>query len=496
MKRKYPDSFYNPITLAGAAIAAISFGLIIFLVVLEAFDSNPKPYMGIIAFVVLPSFLILGLILIAFGIYKERIRLASGKAARQFPIIDLNIPSHRLSTAIFSVGTILLLVFSAFGSFKAYEYTDSDEFCGTICHKVMEPEYTAYQTSPHAKVGCVKCHIGPGAGWFVRAKLSGAYQVYSVIFNKYSRPIPTPVENLRPAQGTCEQCHWPKHFYGEKKLTNYYYASNEANTPWSMTLLIKIGGGHDETGVTTGIHWHMNINNEITYTSLDKSRMVIPFVRAVSRDGKVTEYRTTDTKITDKMIADGVNRKMDCIDCHNRPSHIFHNPATSVNNFMSINEIDPQLPYIKSTAVNALEKNYTTKEIALDSINFIINNFYEAHYPEIEKTKKSSIQQAIKTVQKIYNRNYFPYMNANWRAFPNQIGHMYAPGCFRCHDGKHVSKEGKVISHDCNVCHTLIAQEFSDKSIEFSLNGIEYKHPIDIGDSWKTTACYVCHSEK
>ncbi len=496
-KRKYPDIFYNPISFMGAALASISLGIIIFLIIFEALEKNPKPYVGIVTFVVLPAVLIIGLLLIAFGAIRESRRNKRGITARKdFPVINLNDPKQRTALIVFSLGTIVLLFLSTFGSFKAYEYTDSDEFCGTVCHEVMEPEYTAYQTSPHAKVGCVKCHIGSGADWFVRAKLSGSYQVYSVLFNKYARPIPTPIENLRPAQQTCEQCHWPSHFYGEKKITNTYFASNEENSRWSMTLLMKIGGGHDETGVTTGIHWHMNINNEITYTSLDKRRMVIPYVRSVARDGKVTEYRTTDKNISDKMIAAGVSRRMDCIDCHNRPSHIYHNPAVSVNNFMSVDDIDTELPYIKSTAVNALEKGYSSKEIALDSIKIFIENFYEAHYPEIAREKKGSINQAITIVQKIYKRNYFPYMNANWRSFPDQIGHMYAPGCFRCHDGKHVSPEGKVISHDCNVCHTLLAQEFSDNKIEFSLDGIEYKHPIDIGDSWKTTPCYVCHAKK
>ncbi len=272
MKRIFPSSFYNPVTLVGAAIAGVSFGLILFLMVLESFSESPKPYMGIIAFVLLPAVLLIGLFILVFGIVRERRRIHSGKPEMHLPQIDLNNPKHRTAFAAFSLGTILLLLLSAFGSFKAYEHTDSDQFCGETCHKVMEPEYTAYQFSPHARVGCVKCHIGPGAGWFVRSKLSGTYQVYATLFNKYPRPIPTPIENLRPAQETCEQCHWPKHFFSEKQLQNTYFTSDEKNTKWTLNLLIKIGGGNVEAGPTSGIHWHMNIANQVTYATADSQR--------------------------------------------------------------------------------------------------------------------------------------------------------------------------------------------------------------------------------
>ncbi len=98
----------------------------------------------------------------------------------------------------------------------------------------MEPEHTAYQNSPHARVKCVDCHVGSGAGWYVRSKLSGAYQVYAVLANVYPRPIPTPIKNLRPARETCEQCHWPSHFSGQKEVINTYFKSDEQNTRWTI----------------------------------------------------------------------------------------------------------------------------------------------------------------------------------------------------------------------------------------------------------------------
>ena len=495
MKRIFPLSFYNPITLIGAGIATVSFGLILFLTVLELFAKEQKPYMGIITFILLPSVLLFGLALIAFGIWREHRRERLGKPhGMRLPQIDLNNPKHRTAFTFAVSGAILLLVFSAFGSFKAYEYTDSDEFCGEMCHSVMEPEYTAYQFSPHARVGCVKCHIGPGAGWFVRSKLSGAYQVYAVTFDLYPRPIPTPIQNLRPAQETCEQCHWPKHFFSEKQKENTYYLNDELNTRWKLNLLMKIGGGNIEAGPTSGIHWHMNINNEVLYAHTDSTRQSIPWIRTRSADGTERIYKSTETTLTDEEIAALPTRRMDCIDCHNRPTHIYHPPARSVNHIMALGWINAALPSVKSITVGALEQTYTTKESGLDSIRIFIEGFYREHYPEIARTRQTDIQRTVEETQKIFSRNYFPEMKVNWKRFTDNIGHLYYPGCFRCHDEKHLAEDGTALTKDCNVCHTILAQEFETGKQRLSLGGVEYQHPVDIGDAWKIMNCSDCHN--
>lgn len=495
MKRVFPESFYNIVTLVGAVIAVVSFGLILFLVLLEAVAEQPKPYMGIIAFVILPVFLLLGLVLIAIGIIREHRRARKGRPSNlHLPQVDLNNPRHRAAFLVFSVGTIVLLGLSAFSSFKAYEYTDSDQFCGEICHKVMEPEYTAYQYSPHARVGCVKCHIGPGAGWFVRSKLSGTYQVYAVTFNKYPRPIPTPIENLRPAQETCEQCHWPKHFFSEKLHQNTYFLSDEQNTRWTLDLLIKIGGGNIEAGPTSGIHWHMNIANELTYVHTDSQRQVIPWIRSRTAGGKETIYRSTENPISDDDLKKYTTRRMDCIDCHNRPTHIYHPPARSVNHIMSLGWIDPDLPNVKSVAVKALENPYSSKQVGLDSIKLVMEEYYRVNHPDVAVKKKAEIERAVVEVQRIFSRNYFPEMKVNWKRFTDNIGHLFYPGCFRCHDGKHVNDDGKVLSRDCNVCHTILAQQFEKDKLRLSLGGVDYRHPVDIGDAWKEMNCSDCHN--
>ena len=317
--------------------------------------------------------------------------------------------------------SILLLIFTAFGSFKAYDYTESVEFCGTICHKVMNPEYVSHENSPHARVPCVACHIGPGTTWYVRSKLSGAYQVYSYIFNKYSKPIPTPVANLRPATGTCEQCHWPNAFYSKMEKKKVYFLSDEKNSRMTLTLLINNGGGNEEAGVTSGIHWHMNIANKITYLAADSSRQVIPWVKIESKNGKETIYRSTDIPVSKEQLKNGKYRTMDCIDCHNRPTHVYSPPASSVNDMMADGFIDTTLPYIKSISVRALDAGYSSKPIALDSIKTFIEEFYQGNYPTVFAAKKASIENSIKKVQKIYSLNYFPSMNVSWKRYPNNI---------------------------------------------------------------------------
>ena len=495
MKKKiFPQQVYNPITITGASIAIVSSGLVLFLFVLDFFSTNENTYLGILTYIVIPSFLIIGLLLIAYGIFRERKRERQGKLrSTKLPVIDLNDPKKRAMFLTFSVGTILLLVFSAFGSFKAYEYTETDEFCGTVCHKVMEPEYTAYLDSPHSRVGCVGCHIGSGTNWYVKSKISGAYQVYSVLFNKYSRPIPTPVEALRPAMGTCEQCHTPSLFYNQKRIDHTYYLSDEKNTKSDLTMLIKIGGGKSELGSIEGIHWHANADNKISYIYTDERRLVIPWVKVTSKDGKETIFRDKSSDFNEKKFNPDNLRTMDCIDCHNRPSHIYHQPDKTVNEFLNKGVMNESLPFIKSIAVQVLEQPYSEKQKALDSIQIQINQFYRTNYPEIYKNKKELIQSNIEQIQKIYSRNYFPYMNANWKHFPDNISHVYTPGCFRCHDGNHISDDGKVISKDCNSCHIIISQTDNLGDTKTDLAGLKFKHPVDIGESVEGHLCTDCH---
>jgi hypothetical protein len=167
-----------------------------------------------------------------------------------------------------------------------------------------------------------------------------------------------------------------------------------------------------------------------------------------------------------------------------------------MNEMLAKAKVDESLPFIKSISVEALEDNYITKQQALESIQKTINDFYVSNYPEVYKLKKGAIESSIEIIKKIYSRNYFTYMNANWKHFPNNISHVYTPGCFRCHDGNHVSDDGKVISNDCNSCHKIISQTDNLGNTRVDLNGLNFQHPVDLGESIKDHQCTDCHWKK
>src|SRR5581483_3042302 len=266
----------NPISLAGMALAIVAAANILFLFLIDVLSAHPNPYVGILAYMIMPGVLVFGLALIPAGMFWERRR----RGQQPLPTLDLNSPKQRSSVAFVLSFVVVFLMLSAVGSYRAYEFTDSVSFCGELCHTVMHPEFTAYQQSPHARVACVECHVGSGASWYVKSKMSGLRQVYAATFNTYPRPIPSPVANLRPAAQTCEQCHWPKKFWGAQLKTINHYSYDEKNTPRVINLLVKTGGGDANNGMATGIHWHMNIANHISYIS-DEKRQNVSYVKAV-----------------------------------------------------------------------------------------------------------------------------------------------------------------------------------------------------------------------
>lgn len=495
---RLPRVIYNRLSLVGVTIAILALIVFAFLFLLQTLiGSSRSPYAGLVIFVVVPTIFLFGAALIPIGILIEWRRLRHGgiQSIPRFPVIDLNNPQHQNAIFIFLVGSVLILALATFSGYKGYNETESVGFCGALCHNVMSPEYTAYQNSPHARVRCVDCHVGPGADWFVRSKLSGAYQVYAVLFNKYPRPIPVPISNLRPAQETCEQCHWPERFFGAQQKKFVHFLPDKENTRWEINLLIKTGGGSPESGLTEGIHWHMNIANRIEYIAADEKRQEIPWVRMVNlKTGKVTEYISTEKPLSEKEITNANIRRMDCMDCHNRPTHIFHSPSYAVNLALGTRKIDPKLPSIKQTGVELLAANYDSTNSALNAIENGVKKFYQDNNLNLTNDKDGEISRAIVELQNIYRNNFFPNMKVRWDIYPTNIGHLNFPGCFRCHDGLHKSADGKVITNDCNACHAIIAQGKSQKMVfTTEPKGLVFQHPEDIGEAWRETKCSDCH---
>jgi hypothetical protein len=372
----------------------------------------------------------------------------------RWPRFDLNDPTQRTAAFIVAVLTMANVVIVSLAAYRGIEYMDSVQFCGQVCHGVMKPEFTAYQDGPHSRVTCVQCHIGPGASWFARSKLSGTRQVFAVSLNTFSRPIPSPVQNLRPAREVCEQCHWPEKFHGDKIQRVFEYAEDEANTESVTTLDVHVGGGSERLGIATGIHWHMNVANEIEYIATDDKRQVIPYVRLKDRFGNVREY--TAEGVTPDQLAKGERRRMDCMDCHNRPSHPMAPTAEkAVNSAMAQGEIPKNLPYVRREAVKALKATFATQEAADEGISRALREFYRTQYQQVYMTRRQDVERAVTSAQNVYNRNVFPEMNVQFGTYPNNIGHMDSPGCFRCHDDNHKTKDGKTISQDCDTCHHI-----------------------------------------
>jgi nitrate/TMAO reductase-like tetraheme cytochrome c subunit len=457
---------YNAFSLTGAVLAISSAFTIIGFWIYDFTTGGPiNPYIGVIFILILPGIFAVGLAIMPIGALWHRHRLrVSGKLPAEYPRLDFNRPLFRQAAGWVAGLTIFNAIILSVGSYRSVEYMDSANFCGQTCHTVMQPEYTAYLNSPHQRVSCVECHIGPGAGWFVRSKLSGVRQVVAVTFHTYDHPIPSPVEQLRPARETCEQCHWPLKFTSDRLIVRKKFSDDEKNTVLTTVLLMKIGGYNGQAAV--GIHGrHLDVKSRVQYIATDRERQVIPHVTYVDDDGKKVEFASTDSKPTPQQLAAGESRAMDCIDCHNRPAHTFQMPERALDQAMSDGLISPDLPFIKKEATALLKASYADRDDAARRIAENLGNFYRTSYPDAYRDKRPAIETAIQQVQTIYLNNVFPAMNVTWGTYPNNLGHADFPGCFRCHDGSHSTADGRTISNDCDTCHTLLAVEESNPKV-------------------------------
>lgn len=455
----------NKTSLVGSALLLGAMTLMFSLVAIQFMGLRGGAYLGIITFLALPMVAAVGLVMILIGIRRARTRgpLRDGQAVRApYPILDFNKERTRKATLGLIGLTIVSIVILAGATFRGIHVMDSVEFCGMACHSVMQPEFVAHRRSPHARVACADCHIGPGADWFVKSKLSGAWQVVAVTLKLYPTPIKTPIENLRPSRDTCEQCHWPTTFFGDLLKVKSVYTDDEANTELKTAVLLRVGGLAGR--VSSGIHWHVNPDLQIRYRA-SPDRQTIYDVELTKQDGTVEVFRTDDTPEDA-----GPWRVMDCIDCHNRPTHRYHMPMDEVDNAMANGYIDKTLPYIKRESVRVLEVEYADHAEATAAISRDIRAFYAENFPEIAGARAAAIEKSIAELQVIYTSNVFPQMKVTWGTYPDQSSHFDSPGCWRCHDRKHKTDEGRKISRDCGLCHTILAQEEEDPEILRTLN--------------------------
>ncbi len=443
----------HPLSLAGTAITTASAVLFLTLFTLDLIGLPGHPYFGILSYLVVPTIFVLGLLLIPIGLHRARRVVAP--PGHEFPILDFNHPEIRNRFLVFLTLTVVNVVIVAVATYKAVEVMDTVAFCGRTCHSVMAPEYSAYQRGAHASVRCVDCHIGPGASWFVKSKLSGTWQVISVNLDLYPRPIPTPVENLRPARETCEQCHWPQKFVGDRLKVVTKYDNDEANTQRETVLLMRVGGHSGRS--SRGIHWHVDPANTIRYRS-DESREKIYEVELTQQGGKV-EHWYAPGEDKPENTGKGVWRTMDCVDCHNRPAHTFHTAEYEVDHAMDSGRIAKDLPYVHKEGLKLIQADYATRDAAQEAILDGLKTYYAKSYPELAKSRRTDIEAAAQALWEGWSSNVFPSMDVKWGTYPNHIGHFESPGCWRCHDDAHATKDGRTIPQDCDTCHSLLAED-------------------------------------
>jgi hypothetical protein len=438
----------NPLSLLGAALTTASAILILTLFGVELVGYHGGPYLGILTYALLPLVFVAGLLLIPLGALWERRRarkaLENGTLPRSFPVIDLNRERVRRAVLLVLAATAVNVAILAVATYKGVEVVESTEFCGTACHKVMEPEYTAYRRSPHASVRCVACHVGPGAESFAKAKLNGAGQLVSVALDRYPRPIPAPVHGMRAAAETCGACHTPARPAGDRLKVISRTAEDEKNTETKTVLLVKVDA----------IHWHADPRATVRFRG-DAGRGAIREVSVTRRDGSAARYVSDDASKTAGTAEEGW-RTMDCTDCHNRSGHVFGSPEDEVDAAFARGALDRKLPWLRRDAVELLKRPYPSGEEARRGIGEGLRGVHG---------KSAAADAAVEALAAIWSANVFPAMNAGWGTYPDHLGHRTGAGCFRCHDGSHVASDGATIPQDCSTCHVVLAMDEENPAI-------------------------------
>ncbi len=462
------------ISLLGAMIVTLVTPFLVGAIFYDLIWHIANPYFGAVIYMLLGPAFMGGLVMVFIGLFffkgKEEVRLFTLEYLRDYFSDPSKFSKMRklVFFAVFLTG-INLFIMGLLG-YRGYHYMESVGFCGQFCHSVMSPEFTAYKGSPHSRVPCVECHIGAGATWFVKSKVSGARQLFAVALDTYSKPIETPVHGLRPARDTCEECHRPELFHGEKLVVREHFDADEANTLKHTVLLMKVGSAGDRAVSSHGIHWHVAPENRITYRATDHSRKEIPEVTLTKSDG--TEVVFNSGSANPEENAEEV-REMDCIDCHNRPSHIYLPAGEALDRKMLEGAIPREIPFIKKQGLEVIQQPYESTPAAMTGIATTLNAWYQKNYPELVQKNPALLGKAIQGVQAAFAENAFPEMNITWGTYINHLGHgeNFDIGCFRCHDGSHETASGETISADCDTCHTILAEDEANPEILKTLQG-------------------------
>lgn len=442
----------TPLGLLGVGITTISITLMLVGLVIDMLGLFENPYAALATYMILPAGMIMGLLLIPLAAFLRRRQWHKFGISKEPLRIDLSDHRHRRFLIGFIALSVVNVAILGVIGYEGYHFTDSPYFCGVVCHQVMEPEYTAYQRSAHSRVACVECHIGPGAEWFVRAKISGLRQVAAVLTDSYNRPIPAPVHELRPARDTCEHCHWPEKFHGKRVKQFVHFTDDDQLHPEVTDIALHIGGRNSVTGAFEGIHWHVSNNVTVRYLAANEKRTEIARVQVTRPDGSTDEFVKEDVE-----VEPGAQwRTMDCIDCHNRPTHVYEEPTERVDFGLLSKRINPQIAGIREDSLTVLTKAYESREQAKENMVADLLALQRERNPEQAEKYQADIEKAGRYLLTAYLGNVWPDMDIQWGTYKSHLGHQFADegyGCWRCHDEEHINEEGEAITQDCSLCH-------------------------------------------
>ena len=448
------------IGLLGVMTTAGGFVALGLLLLWEHEAGHDNPYIAIVAYNVAPGAIGAGLAMIPAGWLLRTRKVGGGKLSMAAFYRAIGGPDyHTIKWALLLVGGFGGVVGGILGvvGYHGYHFMESPRFCGEVCHVVMEPEYTAHKRSDHAGVACVKCHIGPGASWFVKSKLSGAWQVVAVSTSTYPRPIETPVKALRPAPETCHECHDPALFKGNRMVVRRSFADDEQNTPLYTILNMRIGGGEELGHPSQGIHWHLEEAMTLTYQAADPEWDEVVSITVTDPDGSTRTWRHQGHEQQNDQVA--VERVMDCVDCHNRTAHHMMPPEDALDERLAVGAIDANIPWIKREALAVLAADYGSEEEARAAFDGLSVRYRE-QLPEAWASHGPQIEEAAEVLEETWGAFVYPHMNIGWQTYESRLTHSgERGGCFRCHNHDMVDDQGRSVSRDCEICHFVLAED-------------------------------------
>jgi len=354
-------------------------------------------------------------------------------------------------TTVIAAGLVAFAVLGA-GGIVAWEYSNSDAFCATMCHSVHPEETRAHNESVHARVRCVECHMGRMSTLHLLALKPTHFKELWGMIAGYERPLTS--HTLRPASDHCESCHWPSVRHRDSLTLKKRYATDDASSETIYRLMLHTGVGVAREKTANGIHWH--IENEVSYISTDPQRRTIPWVQIKKPDGTLVTYTDTASKLSPEELKKQTPRRMECFDCHNAVGHPFANPEDEVDHAIAEGRIDRAMPSAKARAVALLEKASALTGFEKDLTPKIDKLIAESVPPGAQdEARKEQEKKFAGEMKKIILNTSFSHDGLSWKSFPNHAAHKDFPGCFRCHDGKHLNEKGESIRLQCTLCHEL-----------------------------------------